>query len=258
MTDIRTFLFMITGLIGGVLANLPLVAWMQGDDSSWMRRFPLSWIGVGMGTMSGFFHELGHTALFWFYGYIAVPMFDFQWGGGEALALTGQLNILLAALYAAIGYGLYLFRGERAIQAGLLALLAFNLATAFNDAHQAMIAFMGPGAQALVGGFMLYRAWMDLAPRGATERWLNAMIGSGMIVQVFIEGWNLIHNADYKDAYDHQKGGHDLGDFAKIADLMNLHFDTAVYAWLALAALCGIVPALLYVLRPGTYRGLST
>jgi hypothetical protein len=249
MIDLRTLTFMLTGFIFGLLANLPYWFWLHGGEWEWMNSLPLFVIGVGMQAMTTFFHELGHAAFMWFYGYVAMPTFDFTYGGGMAYAVTDQMTILLLGLYALIGYGLYLLRGEWPVQAILLAILVFNLATAFTDMHQVVIDFMGPGAQALVGGFCLYRTWLDLAPRGATERWLNAMIGSGLIINVLMEGWSLLHNSDYRDAYDAQKGGHGLGDFNKVADALSVGFDAPVVVWMGMAVLALIVPIGLYIIN---------
>ncbi len=249
MIDRRTAVFMLTGLFGGLAVNLPLLSWLNGGEWEWAQRFPLFALGAGMQAMSVFFHEIGHSLFFWFYGYVAVPTFDMAYGGGMAYAVTGQMTILLAVLYALTGYGLYLFRGDRPLQAALLALLVFNLATALRDVHEAVIDFMGPGTQALVGGFFLYRAWCDLAPRGGVERWLNATIGFGMVFQVLIEGRALLYDSDAREAYDSQKGGHGLGDFNQVADTLLIAFDTVVTAWMGLAVLCLVLPFGLYCLQ---------
>lgn len=249
MTDLRTFILMLTGFIFGLLANLPYWSWLHGGAWPWMNSLPFFVIGVGMQAMTTFFHELGHAAFMWFYGYVAMPTFDFTYGGGMAYAVTDQMTILLLGFYALIGYGIYLLRGEWRAQAVLIAILIFNLSTAFTDMHQVMIDFMGPGAQATVGGFCLYRAWLDLAPRGGAERWLNAMIGSGLIIGVWMEGWMLLHDSDVRDTYEAQKGGHGLGDFNKVADALSAGFDVPVTVWMGLAAVAFILPIILYILN---------
>ena len=236
------FSLILSGLIGGIIVNLPYWSWTQGDIWPWAERFPLSWLGVGMTQMSTFFHEIGHTVLYWFYGYVAVPGFDFTYGGGMAYAVTGQLYPLLAVIDALILYAIYQCRNDWRVMAGLSLLLAFNLGTAFLDTHQAVIAFAGPAGQAVAGAMLLTRLTCGMTENSAAERHAHAIIGCGLIGQVFVEGWNLLHNAEYKQMYDNQKGGHDLGDFAQVMDLLDVSFASVVDAWLAVAAICLIIP----------------
>ncbi len=252
MSDWRTFRFMIIGLMLAYVCCLPFLAWLYNYQWEWVRHFPFSWIAAGMSMFVTFFHEIGHTVFAWFYGYVTLPSFDFQHGGGMAWMITGQLLPLNLALYGLILYGIYLFREYRVTQVLLAAVLVFHVATAYTPFHMSVINFMGPGFEALIAGFFLYRAWFDLAPRGDVERFLNAFFGFGMIIHAFMNGWALIHSKAVRLVYFEQKGQHGFGDFDKIANALHIPFETVVTAWMGLAVACFVVPLLHYLI--GRFR----
>lgn len=249
----RILALTLSGLIGGVLLNLPYWAWLQGEGDGWMCAFPLRWLGIGLTTMSTFFHELGHTAAFLFYGYLAVPTFDFTYGGGMAVAVTGQAIPAVVTLDLALAYGIYYYRAAWPLAACCVLLLGFSLATAFTDGHLAVIAFAGPLGQAVAGSTLLCRLTCGLTNGTATEKYAHAVIGCALIGQVLMEGFSLLHNAEYKQLYDNQKGGHDLGDFAQIADLTGWSFQAVVRAWLAAALLLLALPVAVGTARRRTF-----
>lgn len=238
---------LLAGLIIGAVMVIPYHAWLWDEDWQWAYGFPLGWLGIGLTYMSTFFHEIGHTLAAWFYGYFTLPSFDFAHGGGMAWSFGGQQIGILLLLYGAIGYGLYMFRGLRALQVALAAALLFNLATAFNeDIYRSVIDFMGPAFVPLIAAFLLYRTIMDLAPRGGFERLLNAVFGFGLIFHALTEAYNLLNNEAYRLVYFEQKGQHGFGDFDKIAGrFASLDFHHVVMGWAGLCLVCLILPFLL-------------
>lgn len=245
---------MTAGLVFAVLACLPVWSWIYGEGWGWAERFPLSWLGAGLNAMSVFFHEIGHTLFFWFYGYPALPMFDFQHGGGYSWTPTmRQQGAIIFCLYAAVGYALWTFRQSRALQVILGMVLLFNLTTAFGSYHMAIVMFMGPGFEIAVASFLLFRAWLDLAPRGGFERFVNAMFGFAMIFRALIDGWALLHDGGHRFLYYNQKGQHGFGDFDRVADaLPALGFNGAVGLWMLTGVAGLVIPLFLYLfLRPG-------
>jgi hypothetical protein len=241
-------LFIGAAICIAIISNLTFYNYVFEMDWPWAYNIlPFGWIGLGMGYMGTFFHELGHTALAWFYGYPTLPMFDFTHGGGLALSTSGQQIFILIAVWAALISGYWHFKDYFFIKWGCAALLGLNLAFAFNDGHEFFINFMGPAAQPLVAGFLLFRALFDLAPRGALERFLNAAIGLAMFGAVFIDGLGLLSRSAHRLSYFQQKGAHGFGDFDKIGyQLPLLGFHGIVYIWLLLALICFIVPLYLY------------
>jgi len=243
-----TWKFMIAGCLIAVFLNLPLYNYIHDKDWFWTENFIFSALALCLEYMGTFFHELGHTLFAWLYGYPTIPVFDFAHGGGLAISISGQSYIVMGAAIILIGYGAYMLRDFLPLVIGLGILAVFILATGFSeDWHMSVADFMGPGAEALVAGFLLTRALLDISPGGVTERLLNAVFGFGLLFQVLIKGVALLQNDAYRLVYFEQKGTHGFGDFDKIAErFLSLGFQGVVTAWLVLASLCLIVPFLLY------------
>ncbi len=231
------------GFVFALLANISFYALVFGKDWPFFNGFSFSLFMVGISYMGTFFHEIGHTLFFWVYGYIAIPIFDFNHGGGLSLPLTEQQPFLVLLVWGAFGYWIWLLREERIAQIFIAVLIALNCAVTFSPYHMSMIIFMGPVAESLIAGFFLIRALLDLAPRGNVERFLNSFFGFGIIFQSFIEGYGLLKSSVFRLVYYEQKGAHGHGDFDKIAN--NLHgvsFEQIVFLWLTLNFLCFLLP----------------
>ena len=243
----NTFRIMFSGLILAVIANLPFYKWVFGSSWQWVDGFPLGWIGVGLTYMCVFFHEIGHTVFAWFYGYMTIPVFDFQNGGGLALSFEGQKLFIIFFGYALIGYWVVVFKEYRILQIFLVILLGVNLATAFNDVHQAVINFMGHGMVSMIAGFFLMRVLFNLCPGGALERYLNAFFGFGMILQSYIDASGLLKNDSYRLSYFRQKGSHGFGDFDKIDDqFLSFSFQDIIWFWILWNSVFLTLPFVLY------------
>jgi hypothetical protein len=241
---IDTCKIMAAGLLFAIIINLPLFSTIYDKDWSWTYGFPLGWLGTCLAYMTTFFHELGHAVMFWFYGYIALPHFDFQDGGGLTTPLTNQLLILHLALYAFLGWWAWTrWRDNRIMQGVCLAIGLFHLATAHNQVHEILWVFAGPLAQVLVGGILLFRAWLDTPPT-QFERFLSAGFGFAMIFMVLIDSWALIHNDVWRLVYFEQKGAHAYGDFDRIADITDIRFSVIIWFWMSLGVLALILPAI--------------
>lgn len=243
----RTFTFMFLNFLGGIVLNLSFLSWVNGHDWEWAYKFPIGWGGAGLNAMATFFHEIGHTIPAWFYGYVTLPSFDFTYGGGMAWMLGSQILPLALFFSAALVYGLFHFREERGIQFLIAVVLIFQLATLFTGWHEAVIDFAGPAFEVLIASFFLYRAWLDKAPERKGERTLNALIGWGLMIRVYILGTNLLHNDAMREHYYTQKGSHGFGDFDKVADRLSMNFESVVLLWLGLAALFTLIPFILFL-----------
>jgi hypothetical protein len=244
----NTTKIMLLGLAFAALTNLCFYSWIFFKDWSWLQGFPIGWLTIGQSYMGIFFHELGHTAFAWFYGYPTLPMFDFQHGGGLAVWFSDPQIAILGAVWLSLAYGIYHFREIRFLQILCGAFLILNLATFYNeDLRLTVIDFMGPAAQPLVAGFLLFRALFDLAPRGTFERFLNAFFGFGLILASFIDSYGLLHSSVHRLLYYQQKGSHGFGDFDKIdSRFIWIGFEDIVYALIAMTTLCLIVPFILF------------
>ena len=197
----KTLGMMGVALVGAVLLNLSYISWMNGYGWDWAHGFPLGWGGAGLGAMVTFFHEIGHTVPAWFYGYVTFPSFDLTYGGGMAWMMTDQTIPLFLFLNGALLYAAWYFKAHRGLTVLLILYAFFNFATGFTDFHRAVIDFAGPAAEILFASFFLIRAWLDIAPRGRTERFLNALIGWGMMAHACLTGSGLLHNDAMRKNY---------------------------------------------------------
>jgi len=239
---------MLAGFVFAILLTLPMLNWIYGYDWSWVDGFPFGWMGLSLTYMTTLFHEMGHTVMFWFYGYVTLPSFDLQHGGGMSYTITGQLIILHLALYILLGYGFVQLQGHRNWQMACIAIGIFHLATAHFDFHQALCIFAGPLAQVIVGSFFLVRAWLNAAP-SPFERFLSAAFGFGMLLMVIFDGWALVHNDVWRLVYFEQKGAHAAGDFDRIAELMDIGFTKIIWVWMSCALAGLIMPLAFYLYR---------
>ncbi len=257
MSSSNTLRIMAFGLLIAVAINIPFYSWVFNKRWDWVTGFPLGWLGLGLVYMSTFFHEIGHTLFAWFYGYPTLPSFDFQHGGGMAWSFGGQKLLIQLGVLAGLGYGIYFFKDRRFLQIMMVVLILLNVATAFTPFHRNVIDFMGPALVPLIAAFFLFRALMNLAPRGAFERLLNAVFGFGMIFMVFIDFYGLSSSKAYRLVYYQQKGQHGFGDFDKIAQRISfLRFEDVVYFWIFIALFSLILPFILFVMsKAENFRG---
>lgn len=238
---------MLAGLFAAFIMNAWMVSLYFNKGWTWTQALPVRWGGIMLGYMNTFFHELGHTALMWFYGYIALPAFDFVHGGGMSYGFTGQLIVINLMVYAGLGYLFVLSRGYPGWQKIFVALALFHLATAYTDFHEIIYVFAGPLSCIALAGYMLYRAWLDVAPRGIGERFANAAFGFGFTMHALVEGWALGHDPDVRGAYLLQKGGHARGDFDRVAEMSGLSFNNVMWIYLICTFVALIVPVLIYM-----------
>lgn len=239
--DRQTLKCICFGLVGSFLLLLPGFEYFYDIDLPF-TGFPLNVLANGAGYLATFFHEIGHTVFYWFYGYVAVPRFDFQYGGGFSNALTGQLWPILAGIYAFAAYLIYLNRETTLYVALIGGVVVFQLATAFNDAHQIIIGFMGHGTELAVGGYMIWRALMNRAARGAGERWANSLFGFFFIFSNTRNFIGLMTSDLERQVYAQQKGAFHAGDFSRIAVD---YLDTSLQSVAAFALVCAVAALIL-------------
>ena len=244
----KTAFLLLSAFLLAILINIPFYAMVFNHRWPMLDEFIFYALGNGLAMMNTFFHEIGHTVFAWFYGYPALPMFDFAHGGGMSIWSADNHWIVIFGIWGALIYGIvqYDILWWRIL---LGSLLVFNLATVFvDDVHMAIISFMGPGAQSLISAFFITRAIYNFAPRGTAERFLNAAIGFGMVIAIFIDSFGLLRSEIHRSLYYTQKGQHGFGDFDKIADsFYGLSFDSVVALWMAFTILS--VTGFLFIFR---------
>lgn len=200
----------------------------------------------GLGYMLVFFHEIGHTVASWIFGYVAVPTFDFEYGGGMTYNLTGRLWPLqiIFIILSLLGMG-YLFK-EREL--GLLSVAsvfaAFYAFLIFTDWHQAFISFMGHGGELLVAAFCLLRV-LTKTTVSLTERYLNMIFGGFVFGRDGLLLGGIYASDIAREAYAMQKGQHLAGDFDRFADLLDISIHSAVVIGMVYMVLLLVLTAIL-------------
>lgn len=240
---IETLKIMALGLLVALVLNIPFFNQVYDKGWRWADGFPFGWLHMSLVYMTVFFHELGHAIAFWFYGYIALPGFDFNHGGGMTYTMTGQLLVLHAVLYALLAYGFFYFKDQPWLKWSCVALGIFHFATAHTAFHDVFCTFSGHLGQVLIAAFLLMRAWFNMAPRGVFERILNGAFGFGMSLQILFEGWALTHLEFYRQFYYEQKGRHGFGDLDRVADATGFEFSTVVIFLMILGGVAIALPA---------------
>jgi len=254
---LETLKVIISGFLMALVLNAYSFTKYFNKEWSWVNWLPVKLLASCMAYMETFFHELGHTVIYWFYGYITLPSFDFQHGGGMTYPVTGSLLILHLALYAFLARMIWHWQGRIKLQITFGAIILFHLLTVHNDAHTVIAIFGGPLIPLFIAAFLLIRAWFDLAPRGIVERFLNAAFGFGLALSAISHGWSLLHDNVVRQVYFKQKDGHGFGDFDLMADISDINFSTLIWVWLIFAVAAMIIPAILYLKRDDVYAFLD-
>jgi hypothetical protein len=161
------------------------------------------------------FHELGHTALGWAFGYPTIPSFDFAYGGGVSIHFGRSLPIALLAA-GVVGWLAFRLRETRAFWPAVAAAALYAIA-AMTPLHEALILAAGHGAEISLAGLCLYRA---LAPLRwpAAERSAYAACGAFVLAADARFGWQLLASAAFRRSYEQAKGGGHWMDLSRIAD----------------------------------------
>ena len=218
-----------------------------------MPVFPLGWLVSGIDYMQIFFHEIGHTLAWLFYGQLALPTFDFEHGGGMTYAF-GEHIAFAVLVWGALLYGAYAIRELRYM---LIALFLFSFTTYwFDDFKECLVLFMGHFMESLIAAFMLFRGLYNMAPRGDFERFLNIFFGFSFFSSIFIKSSGLLSDEVHRLMYFEQKGSHGIGDFDRIADISGMGFSWAVGIWITFSFICLMFPFVLRLFWTGRYDGV--
>jgi hypothetical protein len=161
------------------------------------------------------FHELGHTALGWAFGYPTVPSFDFAYGGGVSIHFGRSLPLGLLA-GGTVGWLAFRLRGTGAFWPAVAAAALYAMA-ALTPLHDAVILAAGHGAELALAGICLYRALAPLRwPAG--ERTVYAACGAFVLASDARFGWQLLASAAFRRSYEQAKGGGHWMDLSRIAN----------------------------------------
>lgn len=185
-------------------------------------------------------HEIGHTIMFLVFGYIAIPKFDFVYGGGMAVPVfhSGVAGpIIITGL---LGLLAYLNRKHTAVMITLLIIATVYPILAFTKGQDVLIAAAGHLCEAVGAGVCFYRC---LVAGNALpfERPIYVVIGWWITIHGIRFCWQLGTDLAARTTYlYHPKGYPDL---ARITDSTNWSFGfiTVIFA------VCYFIPAVLSV-----------
>jgi hypothetical protein len=240
--DNATFKMVAFGVSGALFLLAP-----QALHELYDIRVPFLWWFISNGAvyLKVFFHELGHTFFYYFYGHLGLPMF--LPGGGLTIG-TGQFIPLSLGMSALLFYTTRLNRDNGFWFWLVAGLLIFQLATFFMDFHESVIGFMGHGTEIILGGYMLYRALLDLA-KNSVERCANALFGFFMVFFNLYQGWGIAFVPEIRESYTvscAMMPGVSMADFVRIAENLNISLHMVGLFSFGCALVALIVPFILW------------
>lgn len=189
-------------------------------------------------------HELGHAATAWFFGYPAIPAFDFMHGGGVTVH-GDRAPVILWLIYGGIAFLLYFYRQNRLTLTVLLVTTIIYSWWALGSTHEMLFVAMGHGFEIIFAGIFLYRGLSGYGCRYPIERPLYGMIGFFTVFYNLRFAWQLQFDQVQRQVYLYGKAGID-NDFVRLARDY-FHTDLSVIAatfwWLML-----LTPVFIFIL----------
>lgn len=160
---------------------------------------------------------MGHSIFGWIYGYPSLPAFDFVYGGGMTFHIA-RSYLLIGVMYVLLAVAAWSWRKNTAAVVVLIVLGAIHGATAFSDAHQVIILFMGHGTELAIAAIFIYRALSGAAVVHAAERPLYAAVGLFIVFHNLGFAYGLMTSVYEQALYEEAKGGGHWMDFSRIAE----------------------------------------
>ncbi|MDG2991399.1 hypothetical protein L3556_10725 [Candidatus Synechococcus calcipolaris G9] len=189
-------------------------------------------------------HELGHAATAWFFGYPAIPAFDFMYGGGVTVH-GDRVPLILWLVYGGIAFLFYVYRRNRLTLTVLLITTIFYTWWAIGSTHEMLFVAMGHGFEIIFSGIFLYRGLSGYGCRYPIERPLYGMIGFFTVLYNLRFAWRLQFDQVQRQMYLYGKGSIDH-DFVRLArDFFQTDLSTvaAVFWWLMI-----LTPVFIFIL----------
>ncbi len=224
MLDRSTLIVIFSSALVAILSVLPATR----------DVIPISIISAGLNVGDTLFHEIGHSIFAWLFGVPSIPaiftLFHTDTAGGVTLMWDRLISLQMLSL-SGLGYLCYWLRSNYSpffVYALIFSVSIFILS--ISGYYQLVINYMGHGCSILMGGFFLFRAWMNIQVRHAFERWLNGLFGVFLIFDNFLFSFELVF--DSVKRWDYSRNMSVIGhhDFVKIATQLNL-IDVQIIAW---------------------------
>jgi len=159
--------------------------------------------------LSTLVHEIGHTAVFWLFGYSAIPAFDFGEGGGLTMTDYVRSPLIVWAWVCGLAILGWMQRERKGIliALGVVAVVYFLM---YNTRGERLaISLGGHGGEIVFGALFLYRALTGWGCKVEGERPLYAFIGFITLFHSLQLGFMLLGNSVDKAWYLQGKRGID-------------------------------------------------
>lgn len=218
------------------LISLPIVLLFLLPDVALVKNWNLPGIvntltfipHAGLGYMTVFFHELGHTVTSWSYGELAIPAFNFRDGGGVSVPIFPRSWFLQAPIYGGALFLIWVLfsDGYYGLLFSFLALVAVHAGFSTGEHYQLPVSYMGNGGAVVMGCFCIYRAALNKVVTGAgnfLERYMHMIFGLFAVgSEGIILAWQLMVSDIARSAYNEGIGeSHMANDFTVIADRLD-------------------------------------
>lgn len=181
-------------------------------------------------------HELGHALVGWLFGYPSLPLFDFSQREGMTLHANQNLAVLLS-IYLTLASLLFRYRHNSLTLSVLIVSIFTYSIIAFTRLSNALIVFMGHGAELILASILLYFAF---ANHTLLLRLLYAMLGFFIVLYDLSFAYKLKYDFSYQLIYAYHSSGNRLGDFSRLA----LYFNGKVSTVANLFFWCCFLPPL--------------
>ena len=246
-------------------AALPSQSRSEPQDEWTARRAAREpWIFLGLGLVTapifsltpllglmGWFlaslvHEMGHSAVAWFFGMPSVPAIALD---GHAAAVHSDQQLFLVAMVA-LGLGLAAWRwlSGRARAAALVAIGVLYPALAFSGARELLHLAAGHGGELAFAVLALWKTLDGGFTESSAERLLYGTLGWFLAGKNAWLAWGLATNASSRAWYAENGSFGFTNDYLRIAgDLLGWRLESV--AWLALLASIAAVPAAIALWR---------
>jgi hypothetical protein len=226
------------------------------------RREPWVYLGLGLVSapifsltpllgMMGWFlaslvHEMGHSAVAWFFGMPSVPAIALD---GHAAAVHSEQQLFLVGMVA-LGLGSAAWRWLRgsARVAVLVGVGVLYPALAFSAARELLHLAGGHGGELAFAVLALWKTLDGGFTDSSAERLLYGTLGWFLVGKNVLLAWGLATSASSRAWYAENGSFGFTNDYIRIAeDLLGWRLESV--AWLALLASLAVVPAALGIWR---------
>lgn len=159
--------------------------------------------------LSTLVHEIGHTVVFWAFGYSAVPAFDFSEGGGMTMTDYDRSALIVGAWVTGLLALAWWQRESKAILGSLAAVAVVYFLMFDGWGERFAISLGGHGAEIVFGALFLYRGLTGWGCKIEAERPLYAFLAFMLLFASLGLGFTLLGNSIDKAWYLQGKRGID-------------------------------------------------